>query len=132
VNLLSAFGHLLGHGRAPDVNINTGGKVASHPALTPAQRQSYNALMEADGARMFNQAHPGQVYRTNQNNELKPGELPAYLPPGKLNYVGYRQPVPQTTQFAGHLLNNFAPSGVIQGQPINLQQPQNLPVIRIR
>lgn len=97
-----------------------GGIKQSAPMSQP-QMQQLNAKMEADGARAFNQAHPGQVYKTNQNNEFGAGQLPNYMPAGQANYVGYRQaPKPITiqtsmpkpvVQFSARSMSNFAPNG---------------------
>lgn len=120
---------LLGFGQPThQVQVNFGGKVANHPAMNPQQIQAANAQIEADGARMYNQAHPGQVYRTNQNNEFQPGQLPTHMPFGQPNYLGYRAPqqnptlsMPQPRPVVG-----FAPRTVGNFQPnINVQGIQN-------
>lgn len=120
--------HVFAPPQAPVRTFNTTAHATNHPPLTPRQAQNVNAKIEADGAAMYNAAHPGQQYRANQNGEFGPNELPANMYGQPLGNT-YLPPIP--AQFAPHLLNNFSPNFQVQPaqsynpQPISLQQPYN-------
>lgn len=126
MSFLSSLEQLIGKAVGAK-NMTTTGSAVNHTPLTPAQTQQYNAQIENDGARMFNQAHPGQVYQINQNSEFRPGELPSNFVHNAPNYIGYKplqqQPTP-VTNFNARLLGNFSPNTNVQG----VQNPGLIPV----
>jgi len=130
---LANLGHDIEHVFAPPQptrTFNMATKPAiNQPAPSRQQIQNINAKIESDGAAMYNAAHPGQMYRVNQNGEFGPHDLPAYMY-GSSMPVGYKA-APTLPSFSRRLLNNFTPNYGIQAAPsidINsptLQQPYN-------
>lgn len=116
---------LLGVGQhSPQANLNSSAQAVQHPALNQSQIQAYNAHIESDGAKAYNQAHPGQVYQANQNNEFTSAQLPAYLRGSGIGLpIGSRPAIPKTqnVSFAPRLLTNFSPN-------VNLQNQSYIPI----
>lgn len=73
-NLSKLIGDLTGHGSEPTRQLSSPPKAAvNHPAATPQQTQNNNAGFAAEGAEMYEQAHPGQKYVMGQNGETYDG-----------------------------------------------------------
>lgn len=75
MNLLSAISGLLGgHSGQKTVQFGPGSKgPVQHAALSPDQVQANNAQIAADGAKMYQTAHPGKTYQLGQNGETYNG-----------------------------------------------------------
>lgn len=137
MNLLHSLAKLLGGGVENTRPMNFGGGVAKPSApVSPAQQQAANAQIEADGARMFNQAHPGQFYRANQNHEFAPGQLPSYMEgsiigrPGPFLGSNIGPQSPKNIAFAPSQINQVAPPSqqIQQYNPYNIQNFGNTPM----
>lgn len=97
-NLLSTAGNNIEHnlsvigGQRP---FESKAAPAKHYQATP---QQWNAQIAADGARMYQQAHPGKTYVLGQNGETYPGGVDKTLYKSLVNAaqpkITYDQPTP--------------------------------------
>lgn len=126
--LIDAISHLLG--QKTTRRFETGGKVTTHAPLTDSQQAVSNAQMAADGARMFQAAHPGVTYAPGQNGEtyrggidsstyaqllLRPAPRPAPVIDAQTIQARHGRPQPSITLPGGNRFVN------IQGGPLPMQ-----------
>lgn len=67
---------------------------------TDSQVAQMNAQIAADGARMFQTAHPGQTYRIGQNGETYPGGVDMATYNALMSRPMQSNPFAQTSHFA--------------------------------
>lgn len=73
MSLLDEIARLLHPGHQLNTNTPVGG--TRHAPLTPEQLRSANTQVAFDGARMYQAAHPGQIYTPGQNGETYEGGI---------------------------------------------------------
>lgn len=82
-NLLSELVNAIS-GKTRTFNVGHESSGNAGPA-SPAAVQTNNAIIAADGARMYQQAHPGQQYHPGQNGETYPGGINPHVYASAMN-----------------------------------------------
>lgn len=103
MNFLHAILNLVeGKPQQPQRTLATVPEPPARPASKPTDSQvaQMNAQIAADGARMFQTAHPGQTYRIGQNGETYPGGVDMATYNALMRRPMQSNPFAQTSHFA--------------------------------